>query len=222
MLKVAYESITQALWHAAELLQHTPRSEAMFHDLANDLCQHIRAADDAYRNAEVLLLASNEDSGSLQNALSTARNIQDRCGHVILGSVPYDQARNYLRTVPQFNLREMLLLMRSQVCQIAFSSNLRRQGTQTNSDSPTQESSPHSDVTTRPNTKPEPQAGNGTAMRRGQRPKTYPHDVKIVAAWETGQCRTKKDLAETLGHNLKLVEAAIERARSRRRRCADK
>lgn len=68
---------------------------------------------------------------------------------------------------------------------------------------------------------PKPEAPAG-AKRRGRKPKTYPHDEKIVNAWKTGKHRTKKDLANALGFGLDLITSAIQRDRDKRRRAVGK
>jgi hypothetical protein len=60
-----------------------------------------------------------------------------------------------------------------------------------------------------------------TPKKPGRKRSQYPHDDRILNAWQTGKHQTHKDLAETLELPPSTVKKAIERERGRRRRAAD-
>lgn len=57
--------------------------------------------------------------------------------------------------------------------------------------------------------------------KRGRPAKASRSDEEIVHMWDSGEYRTKKDLAGAIGRDFKDVKNAIERRRGRRRRAAD-
>jgi hypothetical protein len=115
-LREAYEAIARALFDAAELRRSPPTSQPMFEELARGLSAAWRTATDCYAQAEIPLqtVADSQGHCAHQAALDAVRGVNDACGHVMLGNVPFHRATAHVRSVPDFDLSALSQAMRRQ------------------------------------------------------------------------------------------------------------
>jgi hypothetical protein len=93
----------------------------MFEDEARSLSDAWKASRKKYSAAELQLQAE-ADGGRCahQDALNAILRINDACGHVMQGSIPFDQVTDYLQAVPAFSLAKLLRAMRRQISRAAL------------------------------------------------------------------------------------------------------
>jgi hypothetical protein len=115
-LREAYEAVANALFDAAEIRRCPSKIRPMFEDLARALLAARGTAQGRYAAAELLLQAVADEDGRCahQEALNTTARINDACGHVMLGIVPFERATAHIQAVPAFDLPGLLGAMRRQ------------------------------------------------------------------------------------------------------------
>ena len=120
-LAEAYEGIAQTLFDASEMRRSPPTIRQMFRKEARSLSSAWKANRERYTPVELLLLAEGEGGcGAHQDALNTICRINDACGHVMLGIIPFDEVTEHLQAVSVFDVAEQLKAMRRELSRAAL------------------------------------------------------------------------------------------------------
>jgi hypothetical protein len=120
-LREVYEAIAQALFDASEMRRCPPTARGVFEDQARSLSRAWRASWKKYTLVELQLQAEAESGGCAhQGALNAICRVNDACGHVMRGSVPFDQVTEHLQSVPTLNVAKLLRAMRRQTSRAAL------------------------------------------------------------------------------------------------------
>jgi hypothetical protein len=122
-LREAYEAVADAVFQAAELFRCPPADRTPFEEQANALSAACRAGGERYAAAELLLQATTDAAAGyciFQEALDTARRVNDAAGLIMLNAVPFPQATAHIRAVGSFNPAELLRAMRRQTSRAAL------------------------------------------------------------------------------------------------------
>lgn len=119
-LRDAYEAIAHTLFDAWGMRQRRPTVRAMFENEAWALSEAWRASRKKYQAGELFLQAEAEGRCAHQEALNVIMKVNDACGHIMKGNIPFDQASNYLKALPPFDLAKLLRAMRRQTSRAAL------------------------------------------------------------------------------------------------------
>jgi hypothetical protein len=93
----------------------------MFNKDARSLSKAWKASQASYTPVELLLQADAEGgSCAHQDALNAVCRVNDACGHVMLGIVPFDQVIDHLQALPAFDAAELLRSMRRESSRAAL------------------------------------------------------------------------------------------------------
>lgn len=120
-LQEAFDAVAEALFEAAQMRRCPPTGRPLFEEEARRLSAAFNAGRERYAAAELLLQAATEDSGTCahQEALNAVCRVNDACGHVMLGVVPFHRATAHILAVPAFDLAALLGSMRRQTSRAA-------------------------------------------------------------------------------------------------------
>ena len=122
-IKAAFEAIGPALVDASDIRSDPPSIEPGFRDRASWFAEAVHKAIAAYDLAMIPLQACLDfDDAKCPHeiALDTLRELNNRVGHVMLGVVPFELAVFHVRSMPAFDVNELLRAMRRQVCKAAI------------------------------------------------------------------------------------------------------
>src|SRR5262249_2926066 len=121
-LREAFEGVAASLFQAAEIRRCPPNVQLLFSEEAHRLSAAFDAGRERYAAAELLLQAvtDNNGNGAHQAALNVVCRVNDACGHVMLGVVPFPRATAHILAVPAFDLAELLRAMRQQTSRAAL------------------------------------------------------------------------------------------------------
>jgi hypothetical protein len=124
-LREAFDAVAHALRSAAGILANPATSKLEFEEEARGLSIALSTGRERYAPAELLLQAAADGACSHQDALNAVCRINDHCGHVMLGIVPWGQAAAHVRAAPGFDLGGLLAAMRRQVSRAAVQMQFR-------------------------------------------------------------------------------------------------
>jgi len=138
-LRDAYEAIARTLFAAWGLRRNSPKAQSLFEQDVRSLSQAWKASRKKYQAVEIFLQAEAHGRCAHQEALNVIMRVNDACGHVMNGYIPFLQAVNHLKKVPPFDLARLLKEMRRQASRAAL------RFTKTDRDNPTSENKQSSD-----------------------------------------------------------------------------
>jgi hypothetical protein len=119
-LRDAYEAVAHTLFDAWEMRRNSPKAQFIFEQDARNLSHGWKASRKKYQAVEILLQAEAHGRCAHQEALNVIMRVNDACGHVMNGNIPFGQAGDHLRAVPPFHLARLLRAMRRQTSRAAL------------------------------------------------------------------------------------------------------
>jgi hypothetical protein len=120
-LAEAYDGIAQTLFDASEIHRSPPTIRRMFKKEARSLSSAWKANRELYKPVELLLQAEGEGGTCAhQDALNAICRINDACGHITLGIVPFDEATEHLQAVSALDVTGLLKAMRRELSRAAL------------------------------------------------------------------------------------------------------